>query len=466
MEGTYLWTGNRLYHQMTRFWTGLFAVNFAMAVATGLVMEFQFGTNWGAYARYVGDIFGSALAAEGIFAFFLESGFLAVLVFGWDRVSPRMHFFATLMVALGSIFSAVWIIIANSWQQTPTGFMIDPADPTRVVITDFWAVVFNPSAVIRLIHVLLGALLLGSFFVLSVSAYYVLRRRHQEFAQKSFRIGLIMAAVTSALMPATGHFHAKLVARTQPAKLAALEGHFHTGKADLHLLGWPDAQNEKVYGLPPLPGGLSFLCHEDFNAPVTGLDRFRPADRPAVLVPFLAFHLMVVMGLVFIGLSALGLFFWWRGTLFAQRWLMGIFLVAVACPYVANEAGWVACETGRQPFVVYPANVDTDHLDADGFVRMEGGLRTEQGLSNRRVVTGDQVLTTIVLFSLIYLLLFVIWVYVIYGKIEHGPEEVAAEPPPTTKPEELLEVATRLSGASGYTLTQDELDLRRAEKGT
>src|SRR5262245_40652147 len=188
MEGLYLRTGERVYHDMTRFWSRIFAVNFAMGVATGIVMQFQFGTNWAGFSRYVGDVFGSALAAEGIFAFFLESGFLAVLVFGWDRVSRGLHFFATLMVALGSIFPAVWIVIASSWQHTPAGFEVVDG---RAVITDFWAVVFNPSSMQRLIHVLLGAFIQGSFFVTSISAFYVLKRRHLEFAKRSFTIALL-----------------------------------------------------------------------------------------------------------------------------------------------------------------------------------------------------------------------------------------------------------------------------------
>src|SRR3954470_24744899 len=185
MEGMYLRTGDLRYHAMTRFWSKIFAVNFAMGVATGIVMEFQFGTNWAAYSRYVGDVFGSALAAEGIFAFFLESGFLAVLVFGWDRVGKRMHFLATVMVAFGSIFSAVWIVVANSWMHTPAGFEIVDG---RAVITDFWAMVFNPSSMNRLVHVLLGSFIQGAFFVTSISAYYILRNRHLDFAKSSFSI--------------------------------------------------------------------------------------------------------------------------------------------------------------------------------------------------------------------------------------------------------------------------------------
>ena len=206
MEGTYMATGNRQYEVMARFWTRIFAIIFAMGVATGIVMEFQFGTNWATYSRFVGDIFGSALAAEGIFAFFLESGFLAVLVFGWDRVSPRMHFFSTIMVSLGSMFSAVWIVVANSWQQTPAGYhIVGSGIDRRAEVTEFWSVVFNPSTVERLSHVLIGAFILGGFFVMSVSAYYLLKRRHEDFARRSFAIALPFAAVFSLAALFSGH---------------------------------------------------------------------------------------------------------------------------------------------------------------------------------------------------------------------------------------------------------------------
>jgi cytochrome d ubiquinol oxidase subunit I len=457
MEGTYLRTGDPRYHRMTRFWTRIFAVNFAMGVATGIVMEFQFGTNWAGYARYVGDVFGSALAAEGIFAFFLESGFLAVLVFGWDRVSKRMHFFATLMVALGSIFSAVWIVVANSWQHTPAGSEVVDG---RAVITDVWALVFNPSSVHRLIHVLLGAFILGAFFVMSISAYYVLRRRHLDFARKSFTIALVFGAATSLAMGLSGHFQARKLAHTQPAKLAAFEGHFHTGTggADLHLFGWPDVQQQRVkYGLA-VPGGLSFLVHDDFHKPIPGLDEFPKDVRPPVVAPFLTYHLMVGLGTAFIGLTLLALFFLWRGTLFEKRWLMGVFVVAVLGPYLANQAGWVATENGRQPFVVYPTvtwSGDHPTMATDGPGQ---GLRTEKGLSNRQVVTPAQVVGSIVMFSVIYLLLFAVWVYVLNSKIQHGPDEAEEPPPPATSPKGLLEAAARLADPAGYSLTLAKQD--------
>jgi cytochrome bd ubiquinol oxidase subunit I len=453
MEAMYLRTGDARYHVMTKFWTKVFAVNFAMGVATGIVMEFQFGTNWARYARYVGDVFGSALAAEGIFAFFLESGFLAVLVFGWDRVSRGMHFFATLMVALGSIFSAVWIIIANSWQHTPVGFEVQDG---RAVITDFWAVVFNPSSMHHLIHAILGAYILAAFFVMSISAHYVLRGRHLDFAKKSFTLALVFGAASSLAIAVSGHFQACMVARYQPAKLAALEGHYRTGKADLHLFGVPDAEAQEVkYGLG-IPGGLSFLVYEDFNAPIPGLEEFRPDDRPPVTIPFLSYHTMVGLGAAFIGLTLLALFFRWRGTLFEKRWLMGVFVVAVLGPYLANQAGWVATEVGRQPFVVYPSGQDAEHLvrGADGLVKMDGdGLRTIDGLSNAKVVGPDQIISSIVMFSVIYLLLFAVWVYVLNSKIQHGPDEIDEPAPPATSPGGLLEAAARLANPSGYSLT-------------
>src|SRR5262245_6107604 len=218
LEGMYLWKREPIYESAARFWTSLYAVSFGVGVATGIVMEFEFGTNWAVYSRFVGDVFGSALAAEGIFAFFLESGFLAVLVFGWDRVGPRFHFLATVMVALGSIFSSIWIVVANSWQQTPAGhhivqmmrdgqpWAVDSVPVRRAEIVDCWAMVFNPSTVHRLVHVWIGCFILGAAFIMSVSAWYILRRRHEEFARRSFTGALILATLSSLAILLSGHF--------------------------------------------------------------------------------------------------------------------------------------------------------------------------------------------------------------------------------------------------------------------
>lgn len=402
IEARWLKTGDPRYEAMARFWTRIFAVNFAMGVATGIVMEFEFGTNWAVYSRYVGDVFGSALAAEGIFAFFLESGFLAVLVFGWDRVSRRMHFFATLMVALGSMFSAVWIVIANSWQQTPAGYhIVGEGLAARAEITDFWAMVFNPSSMHRLGHVLLGSWLQGAFVVMSISAWYLLKRRHEDFARRSLTTALVMAAVSALAILVSGHSQADKVSETQPAKLAAFEGHFETGPADLYLFGWPDAEAGAVKMGLKIPGGLSFLLHQDFEAPVTGLEDIPEADRPPLVIPFLTYHLMVAAGMAMIGITLLALWLWWRGALFRSRWMLWALVFAVIAPYLGNQAGWVAAEVGRQPWIVY------------------GHLRTSEALS--QAVTGEMVLTSIIMFGLIYALLFAVWVFVLHRKIQHGP---------------------------------------------
>jgi len=411
MEGLYLRTGDRHYETMARFWTKIFALNFAIGVASGIVMEFQFGTNWATYSRFVGDVFGSALAAEGIFAFFLESGFLAVLVFGWDRVSPRMHFFSTVMVSLGSIFSAIWIVVANSWQQTPAGHhlvtqYVGGEAFVRAEIVDFWAVVFNPSTVHRLTHTLLGAVMMGGFLVMSVSAYYLLKRRYDDFARKSFTIGLAFAAVGTAAILVSGHFQAQNVAVTQPPKLAAFEGHFETGDggAALQLFGWPDAESRRVrYGVA-VPGLLSWLVHGDRNKPVQGLDQTPREDWPPLVLTFWSYHLMLYMWGVCAVLVVLGLYLRWRGTLFERRSVLWAFVLGVAPPVIANQLGWVAAEVGRQPWIVW------------------GLLRTRDAVS--KSVKAEEVLASIVMFGVIYLLLAIVWLYILDSKIRQGPTEL------------------------------------------
>lgn len=433
MEGTYLRTGDIRYHAMTRFWSRVFAVNFAMGVATGIVMEFQFGTNWASYSRYVGDVFGSALAAEGIFAFFLESGFLAVLVFGWDRVSKRMHFFATLMVALGSIFSAVWIVIANSWMHTPTGAtFVMHEGKERAVVHDFWAMIMNPSAGPRLLHVLTGAFILGSFFVMSISAYYLLKKRHEDFAKRSFTIALIFGTLSSLGAAFTGDMSARMVAEHQPAKLAAFEGHFKTeaGGTPFYLFGIPDEKEERVKFGISVPGGLSFLVYRDWNKPVQGLDKTAKEDRPPVLIPFICFHIMAGAGTMFVGLTLYALLLRWRGTLFEKRWLLRVFVFMVLLAYLVNQVGWIAAEVGRQPWIVY------------------GHLRTSEGVS--KSIVGEQVLMSIILFGLIYLMLFAVWLFVLNNKIQHGPDDTPEGPPADSN---LLEAAGTMAARGGHSLT-------------
>lgn len=406
-EGLYLRTGDQLYENMTRFFIRIFALIFGIGVATGIVMEFEFGTNWATYSRYVGDVFGSALAAEGIFAFALESGFLGILLFGWNRVSKVMHFIAAIGVWLGSMFSAIWIVVANSWQQTPTGYhIVGEGMEARAEITDFWGMVFNPSSIDRLTHVWLGSFLAGSFFVLSIAAYYLLKKRHEAIAKKMFVIAMFVGLVSSYAQLISGHSSAEVVAEHQPAKLAAMEGHYDTlAVADLYIFGWVDDRQQEVAGLA-VPGGLSMLL-DGFKGEqkVQGLNAWPPEDRPDnVNAVFQFYHLMVAIGMFLIAFSTLLVVQYYRGKLFRQRWLLWMAVFSVFLPQLANQFGWFAAEMGRQPWVVYNL------------------LRTSDALS--KAVTANQVIFSLVLFTLIYVVLFALFIYLLNKKIKHGPEDI------------------------------------------
>ncbi len=402
MEGMYIKTRNKMYENLTKFWVKIFALIFAMGVASGIVMEFQFGTNWATYSRYVGDVFGSALAAEGIFAFFLESGFLAILVFGWNKVSPRVHFISTIMVALGAHLSAVWILVANSWQQTPAGFhIVGEGLSQRAEITDFWAMVFNPSTIERLTHTISACWLTGAFLVISVSAYYLLKKRHIDYAIAGLKIALVVAVIASITQLITGHYSGVQVSQTQPAKMAAFEGHFETAPGDLYLVGWVDEKNEITYGIK-IPKLLSFLIYGDFNKPVTGLKEFAPEDRPPINIVFQSYHFMVGIGLLLILLSWIGLVLWINKKLLTAKWYLWIGVFSILLPHSANMLGWMSAEIGRQPWIVY------------------GLLRTKDALS--KVVSFNEVLFSIILFGIIYSLLFILFIFLLDRKIKTGPE--------------------------------------------
>ena len=409
MEGLYLKTGNKNFEHATRFWIKIFALVFGIGVATGIIMEFEFGTNWATYSKYVGDIFGSALAAEGIFAFALESGFLGILIFGWNRVSSGVHFISTILVFLGSLFSAVWIVVANSWQQTPAGFhIVGEGMNVRAEITDFWAMVFNPSSVDRLLHVWVAAILAGAFLVLSVNAWYILKNKHLEIAKSSFKIALVVATAFSLLQLLTGHTSAKGVAVNQPAKLAAIEGHYDSfAKADMFLMGYVDAKKEKAKGIS-IPGGLSFILYGNFSAPVKGLNAFKPDERPSqVNAVFQFYHIMVACGVLMILLSLFASYLWWKKKLFTKKWLLIAFIWSVLLPQIANQAGWFTAEMGRQPWVVY------------------GLLKTSDALS--KSVTANQIIFSLILFTIVYIVLFLLFLFLLNAKIKNGPVDPGAK---------------------------------------
>lgn len=401
-EGMYMKTKKPEYKAITKFWMRIFALTFALGVATGLVQVFAFGNNWARFSRFVGDVFGSALAAEGVFAFFLESGFLGIMLFGWDRVSPRLHYLATVLTSLGAHFSAVWIVVANSWMQTPAGFkIVGEGNNARAVLTDFWAMVFNPSSVDRLVHVILGCWLTGSFVVLSVAAYYALKKKHVQFTKTCLKVGLIVTAAGVMLQLVSADSTARGVAKNQPEKLAAIEGVYKTEpNTPFAPIGWIDPEKEEVVG-PKIPGLLSFLVYRDASKPVPGLDNFPKSNWPRVPWVFQTYHLMIFMwGAMFL-LTLVSVILYKRKTLETSKWTLRALVFSSALPYIANQAGWFTAEMGRQPWLVYKV------------------LRTAQGAS--KVLVPAEVMGSIIMFIVIYIFLLTLFIYLLNSKIQHGP---------------------------------------------
>jgi len=401
----YLRTGDPAARNLARFWVNLFAISFAVGVATGLSMEFQFGTNWARYSRFVGDIFGPPLAAEVIFTFFLESTFLAVLLLGWKRVSPRAMWFAALMIAIGSTMSAFWILAANSWMQTPDGYSMATGSP---VLADFWAAIWNHSTRQRFLHTLVAALMTGSFFMLGISAWFLLKERHMKAARMTLVVSLAVAFVTSVSQLPSGHLHAVQVAHTQPAKLAAFEGLFTTRRhAPLILFGFLDEANKTVRYAIRAPGLLSFLISFRSSDEVTGLDKFPRSEWPPLALTFYPFHIMVGIGLYLIAFSILGLLLALRKRLFNMRGYLIAAVWTIPLPFLANELGWITAEVGRQPWIVY------------------GVMRTSNATSSN--VPAAQVIFSLVVFGLLYTLFTLAWAIILRRELRHGPEEVEAE---------------------------------------
>lgn len=410
LEGMAWRTGDVHWKRAARFFGKIFALIFAMGVATGIVMEFQFGTNWATYSRYVGDIFGAPLAAEGVFAFFLESGFLGLYLFGRNRVSAPVHWLSILMVAVGATISAFWIIVANSWQQTPAGYAVDPVTG-RAVLTSFSQAVFNPSTLVRYFHTITAALVSGSFLMAAVSADLLLRGRAVEPARRSLGVAIVAALVFSVLVAFPfGHEHARQVAHTQPEKFAAIEGLYtgSDGGAPLVLFAIPQVDPPKLHATIEIPSLLSWMAFGNPHAPIRGIDDF-PRDRVPrgmeLWLSFVSFHNMVLLGLLFQGVSALGVFFLWKKTLWEKTWLLRIVKWSWPLPLAANTLGWMTAEVGRQPWIVY------------------GLLKTQDAVS--KTVTAGEIVFSLILFGVIYLLLGGLWLYLLLQKVHHGPEEVA-----------------------------------------
>ena len=350
METRYVKTGDETYLKMTKFWGKLFLINFAVGVVTGITLEFQFGTNWSIYSAYVGDIFGSILAIEATAAFFLESTFIGVWIFGWNKLSKKAHATVAWLIAFGSNLSAVWILIANAWMQSPVGFTIRDG---RAELVDFFAVITQKFAIVKFIHTVTAAYVLAAFFVMGISAYHLLKKRHIDFFTRSFRTALKFGLVSSLVVFILGDLNGVVVAEKQPTKLAAMESLWETQtRAPVYLFAWPDEKNERnSIEIGAIPGVLSFLTKHDFNAEIQGLKDFPPDERPPVLITSFAFKGMVGLGCIFILLTVLGWFK--RNKLLESPRYLKIMIYSIPLPYVAVQLGWLLTEIGRQPWIVY-----------------------------------------------------------------------------------------------------------------
>ena len=345
-------TGNTAYGAAARFWARIFAITFATGVVTGIPMEFQFGTNWARFSRYAGPAVGQTLFMEGVFAFFAESSFLGVFLFGEKRVGPRAHWFSAVMVAFGAVLSGFFIVATNAWMQHPVGYRVVG---DRVELTSLWALLTNPYVRWQYPHVISGSLVTASMVMAGTGAFYLLLRRHEEAGRIFVRVGVIAGAIFSAtsLFP-TGAFHGEMLTRAQPAKVAAMEGLFKTqAGAPLAIMGMPDRERQELTDPIVVPGLISFLAYGSFDARVTGLNDIPPDLHPPVEIVYYAYHIMVGLGTMFIAITSAALFFLWRRTLFERRGMLWILMLGAPFPYIANEAGWVVAEVGRQPWTVY-----------------------------------------------------------------------------------------------------------------
>ncbi len=400
METRYVKTRDEVYLKMTKFWGKLFLINFALGIVTGITLEFQFGTNWSRYSAFVGDIFGSLLAIEATAAFFLESTFIGVWIFGWKKLSPKAHATVMWLVAGASSLSALWILTANAWMQHPVGYTLRNG---RAELESFSAVLFQKFAILEILHTLSAAYILSAFFVMGISAYHLIKKQHLDFFTRSFRIALGFGLIFSLFEFAEGHLHGSDLADKQPAKLAAMEAHWETKtNAPIYLFALPDEANEKnAIEILPLPGVLSLLAKHSPSAEVKGLKAIPRNERPPVLINFLSFKIMVALGLYFILMTLIGWFK--RNRLVESPGYLKLMLYSIPLPYLACELGWILAEVGRQPWIVY------------------GLMKTSDAYSP---IARSQVLTSLIAFILIYGLLGAIGYYLIFQQAKKGPEPV------------------------------------------
>jgi cytochrome bd ubiquinol oxidase subunit I len=403
LKTMYLRTGDAHYNKAARFWAKIFGVNFAVGVVTGIPMEFQFGTNWAEFSRSAGGVIGQTLAMEGVFSFFLESSFLGLFLFGEKRLGRIGHWFAAFLVFLGSWMSGYLIVATDAWMQHPTGYRI--LSNGEFGLASFWALLLNPWALGQYAHNMLGAVQTGCFVMAAVGAFYLLANRDLFYAKTFVRIGVIVGVIAAILQLApTGDIQGKMIARHQPVTLAAMEGLFQSQDgAPLAILGQPDVDKRQLDNPLQIPSMLSFLTYRKWSAHVRGLDAFPKDQWPdRIELLYYSYHVMVGLGTIFIVIMLLAVFLLWRRKLYESRWMLWLLLVCAPLPYIANTAGWLTAELGRQPWLIY------------------GLMRTAQGVSPR--VAAGNAWFTLIGFMGMYTLLAMLWLFLIYREIEHGPE--------------------------------------------
>lgn len=416
VELLWLKTRSEIYYRMYRFWVKIFAIHFAVGVVTGITLEFEFGTNFARFSQAVANVIAPLMAYEGMTAFFLEAGFLGIMLFGWKRVPAAVHVLSTCLVALGATFSAFWIMAANAWMQTPAGYTFTDG---KFMVTDFFKVIFNPSFPTHLSHMLLASYETAAFAVAGISAYYLLKEKHQDFYRASLKLALVMATVVAVSQAVVGDLKGLVVAEHQPAKLAAMEAHWETnreGGAAFVAFALPDMDAERNRLEVKIPNGLSLLITHSFDGKVQGLKDFPADERPNALITFWSFRIMVGIGFLFVAVSLWGAYLWWKARLFDSPGFLRVLLAVQPLGFIATISGWVTAEVGRQPWVVY------------------GLMRTADGVSP---IPAANVIWSLTLFVLFFGLIGASYFYYVLKTLNRGPD-LSSPIPPVQRPTGML----------------------------